>query len=137
MTLSEESEELGAELHDLYRSGAVSIPLIANRFVAANDMINQTQDGSASAFTQISDDVSQVYASWADLRDKMQTYVGKSGENMHDIGLSLIEIMKDYKEVDCAAAKELERLIKENEDYEGDLVNPDDIPEYENPVYPG
>ena len=136
MTLSEESEELASELHDLYRAGAVSIPLIANQLVDANGKINQSQDKSAKAFTQISGDVSQVYDSWADVRDKIQTYVGKSAENMHDIGEALIEIMNDYKESDCAAAKELDRLIKDNENFDGDLINPDDIKDYKDPVYP-
>lgn len=136
MTISEESEQLAAELHALYRAGSVSIPLIANQFVDANGKVNQTRSKSKAAFTQISGDVSQVHDLWAETRDKLQTYMGKSGEHMHNIGGALIETMNNYKDQDAAAATELDRLIKENESYDGDLINPDDVPKYKDPVFP-
>lgn len=130
------SEKLGVELHGLYRAGNVTLPLIANQFVAGNGRVEQTQSKSEAAFTQINEDVSQVYESWADLRNKLQTYTGKSGEHMHNIGLALIELMENYRDQDEAAAAKLNSLIKENEAYDGDLITPDEVPEYTEPTYP-
>lgn len=131
-----DSETLGAELHGLYRAGSVTIPIIANQFVAANGKVEQTQSKAEKAFTQINGDVSQVYESWADLRNKLQTYTGKSGEHMHNIGLALIEVMNNYKDQDAAAAAEMDSLIKEGESYDGDLMTPDEVPDYNEPTYP-
>lgn len=133
-----DSEELAVELHGLYRAGKVNLPIIANQFVAANGKVNNTNKNAPAAFKQIGGQTSQIYETWVDVRDKLQTHLGNSGKHVHNIAEAVIETMNDYKETDQCAADELDKLIKENEDNadEYPIVLPKDVPAYTEPTFP-
>lgn len=128
-------DPVAAELYDLWKAGAISLPLVAEVYAAAAGGAHDTgEDGKdETAFDRSSHsdafDVfgraretmfprGKVYPIWTELRDTLNTVLAKSAENLYDTGEALVTVSEQFAAEDADAAADLEELQRKHLDSE-------------------
>lgn len=133
-------DPVAAELYDLWKAGAISLPLVGDIYARAAMGAKDTGEGGKDekAFERRSDHgafdlggmakdamypLGTVYPVWTELRDTLNTVLAKSADNLYDTGDALVSVSEDYAAKDSRAADDLDELKRRHLD-DADLDQP-------------
>ncbi|ADD41463.1 hypothetical protein [Stackebrandtia nassauensis] len=126
-------DPVAAELYDLWKAGAVSLPMVAEVYATAAGGTHATGEGDKDeqAFDRTSNagvfdpaeqmkdtmfPLGTVYPIWTELRDTLNTVLAKSATNLYDTGEALVTVSENFAEKDAGAAADLDELRKKHLD---------------------
>lgn len=124
-------DPVAAELYDLWKAGAISMPMVAQVYAAAAGGTHDTgaggkdekafDRGSYSDFFDVAGQTREamyplgsVYPIWSELRDTLNTVLAKSAENLYDTGEALVQVGDDMAAKDAGASADLEELKRKH-----------------------
>lgn len=126
-------DPVAAELYDLWKAGAVSLPTVGDIYTRAAHGTYDTGEGGKDekAFERESDaglfdlngqmkdamfPLGTVYPVWSELRDTLNTVLAKSATNLYDTGDALVELGEDLAAKDKGTKDDLEDLKRKHLD---------------------
>jgi hypothetical protein len=99
--------EFGADLSELKKVGSVDLPSMSYTFASLNSMVNGTEGSDKNAFDWVNGASSQAYQPWAELRDSLQNFLGKTAQNLEAAASAIDQIVQTYAASDAGAASAL------------------------------
>jgi len=88
--------EFGADLSELKKVGSVDLPSMSYTFASLNSMVNGTEGSDKNAFEWVGVGSSQAYQPWAELRDSLQNFLGKTAQNLEAAASAIDQIVQTY-----------------------------------------
>jgi hypothetical protein len=105
--MAESGWKFAADLSDLRMVGAVDLPAMAYTFAALNNVVDKTEAGDSNGFQWQSGGMSQVFGSWAELRDSLQNLLGQTSQNLEVAAQAVLQIVETYAATDASARDSL------------------------------
>jgi hypothetical protein len=99
--------EFGADLSELKKVGSVDLPSMSYTFASLNSMVNGTEGSDKNAFDWVGGGSSQAYQPWAELRDSLQNFLGRTAQNLEAAAGAIDQIVQTYAASDTGAASAL------------------------------
>jgi hypothetical protein len=102
-------EQFIADLNELRIIGAMDLPMLGYTYAKVNNAIAGTAGVDSAAFqTSAGGTPSRIADIWRDLRDELQTILGRTAENMHSAGQTVLHIAEAYAATDHSAVAALQ-----------------------------
>ncbi|HEY2947409.1 MAG TPA: hypothetical protein VGJ53_03265 [Micromonosporaceae bacterium] len=116
--MSKSSDELGAELYELWFAGERRLPAIAEEFATAASRVGGSMNGESAFWrpSELSGPYGAARGPWVSFRDEVYDILKETADNLDLTGEALSLAAREYAKTDRAAAAKLEQLKHQNAD---------------------
>ena len=103
----------GVDLYVLYKSGKVHLPVVAQEFAEACNLLTWSSTRENQAFSGSEYFGVDIFQKWTALRDALQNVLADASDGLLLTGEALCVAANEYARADSGAAAELSRLMYE------------------------